>query len=281
MECANNTEIMIHDAGNRLVSPMAYYGGPYNNRIYIGRDMYWGSTPVTIPNSLTIDGSLYFTNRIQDHILNLYGTANYSFGINSGTLRYNSDGVHKFYCGGAESTTIDSKGIVIGTFTNHYYPLAVNKTLNGTLSYVYVRTGWNGGADYNSVQYTADISAAFAGAIYVSANIINSSDIRIKKEINDINDDGALQQILAIEPKMYKYIDYLSKGNSTVYGFIAQQVKEVLPEIIAPAPFDIDKYGNSKSGENYLTIRYERLVPLLIEALKEQKKQIDYLKSKI
>ena len=88
--------------------------------------MYWGSTPVTIPNSLTIDGSLYFTNRIQDHILNLYGTANYSFGINSGTLRYNSDGVHKFYCGGAESTTIDNKGIIIGTFTNHYYPFTIN-----------------------------------------------------------------------------------------------------------------------------------------------------------
>jgi hypothetical protein len=128
--------------------------------------------------------------------------------------------------------TIDNKGIIIGTFTNHYYPLVVNRTINGTLSYVYVRTGWNGGSDYNTNSYTADISCAFAGAIHVSANILNSSDIRIKKEINDINDDGALQQILAIEPKTYKYIDYLSKGNSTVYGFIAQQVKEVIPHAV-------------------------------------------------
>ena len=35
----------------------------------------------------------------------------------------------------------------------------------------------------------------------------NSSDTRIKKEILDIEDDTALQMILAIEPKTYKYID--------------------------------------------------------------------------
>jgi hypothetical protein len=94
------------------------------------------------------------------------------------------------------------------------------------------RTGYNGGSDFNSTSYTADISAAFAGVIYVSGNIINSSDIRIKKEINDITDDSALQQILAIQPKTYKYIDYLSKNNSNVYGFIAQQVKEVIPHAV-------------------------------------------------
>ena len=230
MECSDNTEIAIHDGNTRVVSAMAYYGGA-NQRIYIGRDMGagWGSTPITIPNSLTIDTNLYFTNRIQDHILNLWGTANYSFGINSGTLRYNSDGVHKFYCGGTESSTITDKGIVIGTYGTQYYPFIVNKTINGTLSYVYVRTGWNGGSDYNTNSITGDTSASFAGQIHVSGNILNSSDIRIKKEINDITDDGALQQILSIQPKTYKYIDYLSKGNSNVYGFIAQQVKEVIP----------------------------------------------------
>jgi hypothetical protein len=231
MECLDNTEIMIHDSGNRLVSPMAYYGGPTNNRIIIGRDAGWGSTPVTIPNSLTIGGTLDFGNRIQDYIIYLWGTT-YGFGINGGTLRYNSDGVHKFYCGGAESTTITTKGIIIGTYTNQYYPFIVNKTINGTLSYVYVRTGWNGGSDYNSTSVTGDTSASFAGQIHVSGNILNSSDIRIKKEINDITDDAALQQILAIQPKTYKYIDYLSKNNSTVYGFISQQVKEVIPHAV-------------------------------------------------
>ena len=34
----------------------------------------------------------------------------------------------------------------------------------------------------------------------------------------------------------------------------------------------------SISGENYLTVKYERLIPVLIEAIKEQQKQIEELK---
>jgi hypothetical protein len=56
-----------------------------------------------------------------------------------------------------------------------------------------------------------------------------NSDIRIKKEILDISDDSALQMILAIEPKTYKYIDN-ERGTERVYGFIAQQIRSVIPE---------------------------------------------------
>ena len=57
------------------------------------------------------------------------------------------------------------------------------------------------------------------------------SDIRIKKDIEDINDESALQMILAIEPKTYKYIDG-NKSKERVYGFIAQQIKDVIPEAV-------------------------------------------------
>jgi hypothetical protein len=124
--------------------------------------------------------------------------------------------------------TVNSKGFGIGS-GNINYPLTVNTTNNNTFTNVYVRTGYNGGSDFGSTSYNANISAAFAGSIYITSFIINSSDIRIKKEINDINDDGALRQILAIQPKTYKYIDELGRGSSIVYGFIAQQVKEVIP----------------------------------------------------
>ena len=59
-----------------------------------------------------------------------------------------------------------------------------------------------------------------------------ASDIRIKKQIEDINDDTALQMILTIEPKTYKYIDG-NKSKDRVYGFIAQQIKQVIPEAVA------------------------------------------------
>jgi hypothetical protein len=37
----------------------------------------------------------------------------------------------------------------------------------------------------------------------------------------------------------------------------------------------------SKSGENYLTVKYEKLIPLLIEGVKEQQLQIEELKNRI
>ena len=68
-------------------------------------------------------------------------------------------------------------------------------------------------------------------------------------------------------------------------GVIAQEVEKVLPQIVVPAPFDIGQNADgteySISGENYKTVQYEKLVPLLIEAIKEQQKQIDELKLKL
>ncbi len=65
---------------------------------------------------------------------------------------------------------------------------------------------------------------------------MTSSDIRIKKDIEDINDTTALDQILQIQPKKYKYIDTLLKKPNTVIGFIAQQIKEVIPEAVELIP---------------------------------------------
>ncbi|MDC0308635.1 tail fiber domain-containing protein [bacterium] len=64
-------------------------------------------------------------------------------------------------------------------------------------------------------------------------------------------------------------------------GLIAQELEQALPEVVRGAPFDINKHGHSKSGKKYLTVDYARVVPLLVEALKEQKNQINDLKSRI
>ena len=60
-------------------------------------------------------------------------------------------------------------------------------------------------------------------------------------------------------------------------GVFAQDVQAVLPEAVRLAPFD-DDHGVSRSGESFLTVKYDKIVPLLIEAIKEQQTQIDELK---
>jgi len=74
-------------------------------------------------------------------------------------------------------------------------------------------------------------SAKFNGNIWVNECYINS-DIRIKDDIQDINDNSALQKILSIEPKTYKYIDKVEKGYKKEYGFVAQQIQNVLPDAV-------------------------------------------------
>ena len=72
--------------------------------------------------------------------------------------------------------------------------------------------------------------AIFGGSIWIaSGRVMTSSDRRIKENIQDINDDSALQMILAIKPTTYDYIDK-AKSTNKIYGFIAQQIREVIPE---------------------------------------------------
>ena len=77
--------------------------------------------------------------------------------------------------------------------------------------------------------------------------------------------------------KMFKYAEkYGYKDYSRQVGVIAQQVQEVLPEVVKRAPFDYDgTEEGSKTGENYLTVQYERIIPLIIETIKEQQKEIE------
>jgi len=66
----------------------------------------------------------------------------------------------------------------------------------------------------------------------------------------------------------------------------AQEVQAVLPQAVSLAPFDIeiDEYTGenvSKSGENYLTVDYAKLVPLLVESIKELNAKVNDLQSKL
>jgi hypothetical protein len=98
-----------------------------------------------------------------------------------------------------------------------------------------------------------------------------SSDSRLKVITGKIT--NALDKLNTISGIYYKHSDVAKSfgfnDDNIRVGVIAQDVEAVLPEAVRPAPFDLNEDGSSKSGEKYLTVQYEKLVPLLIEAVKE------------
>jgi hypothetical protein len=97
----------------------------------------------------------------------------------------------------------------------------------GTFSAFYMQSGTG-----TLNQAWTNTIAKFSANVWCTGAIFVSSDSRIKEDIQDISDDNALQSILSIEPKTYKYVDKLVRSDKKVYGFIAQQIKDVIPEAI-------------------------------------------------
>jgi len=110
------------------------------------------------------------------------------------------------------------------------------------------------------------------------------SDERLKEKIT-IGIENPIDKIKNINTFTYRHNELANtlgfEGDKIYIGVGAKSVKEVVPEAVEMAPFDVDGDGNSKSGEDYLTVQYERLVPLLIEGIKNQQTQIDELKREI
>jgi hypothetical protein len=117
-----------------------------------------------------------------------------------------------------------------------------------------------------------------------------SSDRRLKENFKYI--DSPLEKVLNLNGYTFDWKDtvkelgFSPKIEKNDVGLIAQEVQEVIPQAVAPAPFDQEWDGDaekniSKSGEDYLTVKYEKLVPLLVEAIKEQQQQIDELRRKL
>ena len=112
-----------------------------------------------------------------------------------------------------------------------------------------------------------------------------TSDKRLKENFRTI--ENAVDKVKSLdglifdwrEDMMAKY-EFEPDQKKDDAGLIAQEVQKVLPAAIKRAPFDYDahKPNQSKSGEEFLTVQYEKVVPLLVQAIKEQQEQIDELK---
>jgi hypothetical protein len=117
--------------------------------------------------------------------------------------------------------------------------------------------------------------------------IAYASDRRLKDNIVPITD--AMRKVNSITGVTFDWKPMVKDLGFTPNkwhdaGVIAQEINAVLPEAVEIAPFDWDFTAEngtqSKSGKMYLTVKYEKIVPLLIEAIKEQQIQINTLKER-
>jgi hypothetical protein len=116
----------------------------------------------------------------------------------------------------------------------------------------------------NSSTTSASYGLYVTGAIYSTSDIVAYSDIRKKTDIVTI--DKALDKVMAMRGVFYTKIDDINKGRQI--GVIAQEINEVLPEVVTYAA-DVDEYG----------VKYGNIVGVLIEAIKELNEEIKILKN--
>lgn len=150
-------------------------------------------------------------------------------------------------------------------------------------------TGAVGSENYDQLLTLTKPGTNLTGNLAMSGNITATleitayfSDMRLKDNIRVIS--NAMDKVLAINGVYYNPNEVAEEllnesRTSTKVGLIAQEVEAIMPQVIRAAPFDINPDGTSKSGQNYKTVQYEKLVPLLVEAIKELEARVAKLEA--
>jgi len=111
--------------------------------------------------------------------------------------------------------------------------------------------------------------------------IVVLSDERIKSNVVDIIDTTALEQVRQLKPKYYEYKDKVKRGSSSVIGFIAHDVKEVIPRAVSVGDGEIPNIyeiatissSNTVTFTNFNTSNLEGTNCTLITYLAEDKQK--------
>jgi len=155
------------------------------------------------------------------------------------------------------AATADQRAVTSGSYANSAFTRANTKfnSSGGTISgAVTISTG--GLAVTGAITSTGDITAFF-------------SDDRLKNRLENI--ENALDKLITLSGFYYEpnqtAID-LGYELKREIGVSAQEVQKVVPEIVVKAPI----------SDEYLTVKYDKLIPLIIESIKELKCEVDSLK---
>ena len=120
-------------------------------------------------------------------------------------------------------------------------------------------------SEAGNAQFLGNISGS---QIEASGDVIafGSSDERLKDDIQPI--ENSLNKVDKIGGYTFVWNDKQSTYEGKDVGVIAQEIEEVLPEVV------------TTRGNGFKAVKYEKIVPLLIESIKELKKEVDEIKHK-
>ena len=125
----------------------------------------------------------------------------------------------------------------------------------------------NVGIGTNSPTQKLEVFNGVSTGTYTTAGWIHASDKRLKTNVVPVT--NALDIVKKLDGVYYNW--KASSKDDRQIGFLAQDVKKVLPEVV------VGIEGNIAKGET-LGMAYQNIVPVLVEALKEQQSEIEMLK---
>jgi hypothetical protein len=305
---SNSTMLQISDPGStmNLSSSSLILGAVTHNTsgIFVGANTVVSSAGIVSAN-LTLDGTglivgnstVFSLSNASLHIVSSGGTSS-SIGpgiLTAGTFAVDATG-WTFNNAFANTTAVGAGGYYINTTGNFNGTAAAASNasaLGGQAGSYYLALGNATGtlptANFGTLNYTCNIMFGSTylysyGNIYAQGDVYAAySDNRFKERLTKI--DSALYKVNQLTGYYYFMNDLARslgvKNEGRQVGLIAQDVQKILPEVVGLSAYDVDEEGNSKSGENYLTINYDKLVPLLVEAIKELSAKVEELERRL
>ena len=243
-------------------------------------------TSVTIAGNLTVQGTTTqvdsTTIQLGDNIIELNGTGAANGGLlvkdptapntASGSLLWDSTNDYwKAGAAGAESKLLRAEGdSVVSGSSQVSKTLQEVTTAGASTSNAITITNATASITTGTGALVITGGIGLGGSINAGGDIIaySSSDIRLKNNIRPIS--NPLEKISKIGGYNFEWNSEMQNtyiGNDI--GVIAQEIETILPELV-------------QTRENgYKAVKYDKLVALLIEGIKELTKQVEYLKTKI
>jgi hypothetical protein len=257
--------------GYLLIAPsLQPYGLVVDNNAIIGGSLGVGGSIPIAGTALSVGGNTEVSGilKVSDYVLVLSSTKPYGLVVHNNAIIDGSLGLGgsipiagiPLSVGGDAQVSGILTADKIGVGTN---PGSYRLNVNGP-TYI---SGSLGLGTFSGFRLTLPNSAGMDGS-GLAYEWVTYSSKRWKTNIKKI--DNALDKVLELEGVEFDWKK--EYGGKHDIGLIAEDVGKVVPEVIV---YEDD------SKENAVGLSYERLIPLLIEALKEQQKQINQLQSEI